>query len=300
MQSTVKGLGKVILLAGLTVGALAQPGYLPTVFFPVRVAAPGTVGVQTIIIPPQYMIGQFTHTLSVSMVANAGCTVSQLNQLVISLDGTFDNTTNNNWISIGAPISVITGMSNNPNQYTGLSVMYGAFPFLRVSVRRAFGGLNCVSTINYVGSTTPASFTTSVSQYGDQYTNYSTDGTILNTTPIAIANSFALGGKISVYGISVHNQDTTNPSTYTLKLYNKPSSACTGGTELDIAAYRIAAGGTFTLGFGVVPIFQFPNTLFNGTAGGLDTYDSFAGNYQICIASSASIATSTNIVTRSF
>lgn len=301
MQSIVKGLGKVILLAGLTVGALAQPGYLPTVFYPVRAVAPGTITQQTIIIPSSYMIGQYTHTLSINVHMNLGCTISQLNQLVVGLEGSFDNTTND-WTTLGAPISVLTGVANIPNTFTGFTVIYGAAPYLRVNIRRAFGGLNCLTAINYVGSTTPVSFPTSTPQAGDQYTNFSSTG-LTNATPQSIITTFALGGKLNIYGVSLHNEDTTNPTTYTLQLYANGSGSCTtggSGAELDIGVYRVAAGGTFTLGFNSVPIFQFPNTLFNSTAGGLDVYNATTGFYQVCLVSSAAVSTSMNVVSRAF
>jgi hypothetical protein len=287
----------ILVLTILSIGcgiSRAQSGIIPTVFVPVLSNAPGTIPVETIAIAPQYMIGQYTHTLSLTLVG-VGC---GNNSLVVGLDGSFNNTV---WTALGAPITILTGSPGSSNQLTGLTIVYGAFPFLRVNIRRAFAGLGCISNLNYVGSVTPVSFPTSPPQGGEQYvTSWFNGNTFL--APDAIATTLGLGGRLNIYGLSIHNQDATTASVFTLTLYNKGTGSCAIGTGTSevLGAYRVAAGGTFQLSLSAVPIWSFPNVNSSGAATSFGSYDPLLGFYQVCISSSASVASSINMVSRTF
>lgn len=294
MQSIVKGLGKVILLTGLTIGALAQPGYLPTVFYPVRVAAPGTIGVQTIVIPPQYMIGQFTHTLTITLSNNGG--TCNTNQLVMGLQGSFDNS---NWQQMGAPLSILTpAVGSLTGELTGMTVAYGGFPYLRINISRAFGA-NCITSINYTGSTTPVSFITSLPQFGDQIIqSFVTNTDCSLNNGCNLQGPTGLGSKVTIYGLTISNLDAATSTVYTFTIYNKPTGNCSGGTNTNVAMYALGPKSTLSLGYNQVPLFRAPTQALAFGGISIATYDSTAGFYQLCVSSANSLLSSVSMAYR--
>lgn len=289
---------KLFLFLTFIGGSLAQQS---TVFFPVVKNAVGVIPIGVTAIPPSYMIGQYTHTLSITLTNSGG--TCNANSLVVGLDGSLDNAA---WISLGAPITALTGVPGTIGQLTGMTVNYGAFPFIRMNVRRAFGG-NCSTNVNYVGSVVPVSFPTSLSHVGDQYIG--TWITNLDISVIGLTSQLQttpnLGGRISLFGLQITNNDAATAANYTITLFNKGTGACavggTGTAEV-LFVYRVLAGQTFRLGFSDVPFFAAPNNGATNAGGAnassMSAYDPIAGFYQICITSSVSVLSTVNLVSR--
>lgn len=292
MQRAIKGLAGLAFAIALE----AQVGIVPTVYYPVFKNLIGTVPIGTTVIPPSYMIGQFTHNLSIILNNSGGTCVS--NQLVVGLDGSFDNA---NWTSLGTPITTLTATAGVAGQLTGATTIYGAYPFLRVNVRRAFG-LNCSTNLNYVGSTTPVSFTTSIPQAGENYLDNTINNSSLATSSLLVQTA-GLGSKLNLYGLSIHNEDATTANLYTVQLFNTPGSTCSigvSGTEVDLFTFRIAGEATLNLSFGgAIPVYQAPNN--NGSnADSISNFNATTGFYQLCIVATGAQLTTVTAVTRSF
>jgi hypothetical protein len=290
---------KLILALGLVASAVAQNQNQPTVYFPVLANRVGLIAISTIAIPSSYMIGQYTHTLSI-ILNNSGGTCNA-NALIVGIDGSEDNI---NWISLGSPISNLTGTPGVSGQLTGMTVAYGAFPFLRINIRRAFG-TNCSTNLNYVGSVTPTSFPTSLAQFGEGFTTSHINNTALNGSPsLLLTQTSNVGGRISLYALEITNNDTTNATVYTVTLYNKPNptncQTSVSGTSEVLFTYRIPAGQSRLVGgYGSIPFYQAPDPSSNSAAG-FPAYDPIQGFYQICVSADNGSLTTLNLVSRTY
>jgi len=281
----------VAMLMGTPLIAQEQP---VTVFYPVKVAAPGTIGIQRIVIPASYMIGQHTHTLSIVLNNNGG--TCNTNQLVMGLEGSFDGS---NWQQMGAPLSILTPTAGSQTgQLTGMTVAYGAYPFLSINITRAFG-TNCITNIDYVGSATPVSFITSLPQFGDQVIQsfvVSSNCSLLNGCNLQ--GPVGLGSKVSIYGLTISNLDAATSTIYSLTIYNKPTGNCTGGTNTTVANYALGPKTTLAIGYSQLALFRAPTQALASGGISVASYDPTAGFYQICVSSVDSILSSVSVAYR--
>lgn len=189
------------LILGLIFAACALGQGSNTIFQHVFTATTGTGSGVVATSGALQNIGQGTHLLQA--IYQPGAPVGCVAPVNVQVQGSFDNS---NWSTVG---SSITSFAQSTVYNLGSTIVFGAYPFLRVVIENPpTGGTLCLTDVWYTGTLFPISLPTSS---GAIFTNMKTTGSrqFSSAATTSIINANPTQGRIAIYGLWVLNEGAT-------------------------------------------------------------------------------------------